>query len=192
MNPISATKQHKCKVCKAAYTKRNPWQVVCQSTECVITHVERAKSKRERLDRAETRVKLEALATKPELTAIAQKAFNTYVRARDFGQPCISCGKPLAWGQGATGGACDAGHFLSRGAHVQHSFNLDNCHAQCKRCNDYLKGNSANYRIGLIARIGLERVEALECDHELNHYSKDDLREIASKYRQLAKQLKGN
>jgi Bacteriophage Lambda NinG protein len=69
-------------------------------------------------------------------------------------------------------------------------FNEDNVHAQCKYCNNQLSGNAANYRIGLVKRIGLERVEALECDHKLNHYTKDDLRAIEATYKAKLKAIK--
>ena len=171
-------------------------QSICQDTQCIITTVERAKAKRERLEHfsmsQEQRLikrKLEKLQSKPELTKKAQAAFNAYIRARDYGKPCICCGKPIAWGEAKTGGVCDAGHYLSRGAHVQHSFNEDNVHAQLKYCNKSLSGNFANYRKGLIARIGIERVEALENSHDLNHYTKDELREIAATYKAKLKTL---
>lgn len=167
-------------------------QSICQDTQCIITTVERAKAKRERLDRAQTKQNLADMATKPELTKLAQKAFNEYIRARDYGKPCICCGKPIQWGTTkTTGGVCDAGHYMSRGANCQHKFNEDNVHAQLKYCNSPrgLGGNYANYRIGLIKRIGLERVEALESDHELKHWSKDELREIAATYKAKLKAL---
>ena len=58
-----------------------------------------------------------------------------------------------------------------------------------KKCNNFLSGNAVNYRIGLIKRLGLERVEALESDHELKHWSKDELREIAATYKAKLKTL---
>lgn len=192
MNAISPTKQYKCKVCKSPYTKRNSWQSLCGSVTCAVKVADNSKAKRERLYRAETKKKLADMAKKPELVAKAQEAFNAYIRARDYGKPCICCDKPIPWGTTkTTGGVCDAGHYMSRGAHTQHKFNEDNVHAQRKHCNSPkgLGGNYANYRIGLIKRIGLERVEALECDHTLPHYSKDDLREIATKYKAMTKEI---
>lgn len=165
-------------------------QKICSSTACIVETVYKNKAKREKVERKETKVKIEKLAKKPELTVKAQKAFNAYIRARDYGKPCISCDNPIKWDSGATGGVCDAGHWLSVGARVNLRFNEDNCHAQCKYCNNQLSGNAANYRIGLVKRIGLERVEALECDHKLHHYTKDDLREIEKIYKNKLKMLK--
>lgn len=192
MRAISLTKTFKCGECKAVFEKQRPTQKICGKFTCMMTFTNKSKAKREKVDRKETKEKLEKLASKPELTEKAQKAFNAYIRARDYGKPCICCGKPIPWDDVTkTGGACDAGHYMSRGAHTQHKFNEDNCHAQRKYCNSPkgLGGNYANYRIGLIKRIGLERVEALECDHKLHHYTKDDLRDIEKTYKNKLKML---
>lgn len=186
---MKTTKQPKCRVCKQPFTRFRPMQSICQDTQCIITTVERAKAKRERIDRAETKQKLSDMATKPELTKLAQKAFNDYVRLRDYGLKCISCNNPIAWDGEKTGGVVDCGHYLSVGARVNLRFDEDNAHAQCKKCNNFLSGNAVNYRIGLVERIGLERVEALESDHELKHWSKDELREIAATYKAKLKLL---
>ncbi|MNY82825.1 Bacteriophage Lambda NinG protein [compost metagenome] len=47
-----------------------------------------------------------------------------------------------------------------------------------------------DYRIGLIARIGLEAVDALEADQSVRKYTVDDLKAIKANYRALARELK--
>lgn len=192
LNKISLTKTYQCKICKQPFKKERLGQAVCglvcaMQTATIKAAVKRVKA--EQQDKRETKAKLAKLEGKPELTKKAQTAFNAYIRARDFGKPCISSGKPIAWGTTTTGGVCDAGHYLSTGARVNLRFNEDNCHAQSKHDNRQLAGNAINYRIGLIKRIGLERVEALECDHKLNHYTKDDLRAIEALYKAKLKAL---
>ena len=183
----------KCKICRTEYVKRNAWQKVCGVVECAVEYASKDKqakiTKAARVERKADKVKLDAMATKPQLTQIAQKAFNAYIRARDYGQPCISCNTPIQWGAGATGGVCDAGHYLSVGARVNLRFEPLNCHAQCKRCNNQLAGNAVNYRIGLIKKIGLKSVEFLECDHTPKKYSKQDLIGIVGEYKIKLKQL---
>lgn len=189
MNAISPTKTYKCKVCKSPYTKRNTWQSLCGSESCAIKVANNSKAKRDRLDRAVTRQKIDGLATYPQLVKKAQIAFNGFIRARDFGTPCICCGKPIAWGTASTGGVCDAGHYRSVGSAPHLRFNPDNVHAQLKNCNQYKSGNAVDYRLGLIQRIGQERVDILEADQCLRKYTKDGLRELAKQYRDLTKQL---
>lgn len=83
----------------------------------------------------------------------AQKLFNAFIRERDQYRGCISCG---------SGNEIQAGHYHSAGQNNHLRFNEDNVHSQCKRCNYFLHGNQAKYRIGLIEKIGIERVEKLD------------------------------
>lgn len=125
-------------------------------------------------------------AIKPasKVLAEAQAAFNRYIRIRDYKEPCISCGKPkelVEAEQGwKVGGCWDAGHFMTRGAKGQLRFVLFNVHKQCKSCN----GGSGrfshkaatvdeNYRINLIDKIGLEKVNWLENNNDLDTQKKD-------------------
>lgn len=88
-----------------------------------------------------------------ELKKKAQVVFNKWIRERDNGWPCISCGvAPVQ----------QAGHYLSQGHHSALRYNEDNTAGQCIRCNLYLSGNLINYRIGLVKRIGEDRVRKLE------------------------------
>ena len=189
MNAISPTKQFKCKVCKAPFVKSRPMQSICGETACIVETVYRSKAKRERLDRAVTRQKINQLATYPQLVKKAQIAFNGYIRARDFGKPCICCGKAILWGTASTGGVCDAGHYRSVGSAPHMRFNEDNVHAQLKFCNKYKDGNAVDYRLGIIQRIGQRRVDIVEADQCLRKYTKDGLREIAKQYRVMTKEL---
>lgn len=121
------------------------------------------------------KVKKEALKTRGQWLREAQASVNAYVRFRDRNKGCISCG---SMPDQKLGGTSDAGHFLSRGAHGNLRFNLLNIHLQCVRCNRYLSGNVSNYREGLIRKIGLERVEALECDNSLRSFDINYLKRI--------------
>jgi hypothetical protein len=46
-----------------------------------------------------------------------------------------------------------------------------------------------DYRIGLIARIGLARVEALETNNQVGKWTADELRAIKAEYRAKLKEL---
>ena len=152
--------------------------------DCIDAYAEAEGAKAERkrqkqiraaakVERAETRRRKEAIKTIPQLTREAQLAFNAYIRARDqaAGHDCISSGRPLDW----SGNAVDAGHYRSTGAAPHLRFNEDNCHAQSKHDNQFLAGNAIDYRIRLISRIGLERVEALEADNEIRKWTREEL-----------------
>jgi len=163
-------------------------QKVC-SPVCAINHAralaEKKQAKQEAQERKETRQKLQALQTKPQLLKKAHTAFNAFIRARDVGKPCISCGTKLS----DEPNTYDAGHYRSVGSAPHLRFIEHNVHGQCKHCNNYLAGNHVAYRMGLIGRIGLNEVEKLEADNEPRKYTRDDLIELAKTYRDKARKL---
>ena len=105
----------------------------------------------------------------------AQAAVNRYVRGRDYEKPCVSCGSNP---DQKRGGTVDAGHYRSRGAASHLRFNVFNISKQCVKCNRYNSGNAVDFRIELIKRIGLERVERLENDNEPRKFTIDYLKRI--------------
>lgn len=88
------------------------------------------------------------------------------------------------------GGSVDAGHFRSVGSAPHLRFVEDNVHAQRKNCNRAGGATHDAYRAGLVARIGLERVESLDADQEPRKYSMDELRTLRELYRSKVKELK--
>lgn len=160
--------------------------------EAQAAKVARAEEKKARMaakvERAETRRRKEALKTVPDLIKEAQIAFNAFIRERDrqAGHACISSGRPLDW----SGNAVDAGHYRSTGAASHLRFHEDNCHAQSKHDNQFLAGNAVDYRIRLVARIGLARVEALEADNQVRKWTRQELIAIRDEYRLKNKKLK--
>ena len=167
--------------------------------ECIAPWADEQQAKKERaeakaaraaakVERAETRRRKEAIKTIPDLIKEAQREFNGYIRARDQDQPCICCGRPL--GDGDVGGAFDAGHYRSTGSASHLRFNEHNCHAQRKQCNRYGAGRAVDYRIGLIGRIGLEAVEALEAQNVPHKWTREELIAIRDTYKKKLKELK--
>ena len=139
----------------------------------------------DKAEKKETKLKLDAMQTKPQLVKKAQTAFNAYIRARDKGKTCISCDTPL----GSEPNSYDAGHFRSVGSAAHMRFVEDQVHGQCKKCNRWLAGNVVEYRKRLLERIGLKRLEQIENDNVLRKYSKEALIEITRYYNAQARQL---
>lgn len=119
----------------------------------------------------------------------AQAACNKYIRERDKGLPCISCGSLPNYSDHIGGSGIQAGHYKTRGASPELRFEELNIHVQCYRCNVQLSGNIENYRINLIKKIGLDKVKWLEGPHEPKKYTCEDLKEIELKYKQKLKEL---
>lgn len=186
-------KPKKCKSpeCRQSFQPRNSMQVVC-SPKCGLTLAAIQRKKREaqieREDRQKTRERKERLKTRGDYTREAQQAFNEFIRWRDraAGNACISSGKPLDW----RGNSVDCGHYRSVGSAPHLRYDERNAHAQTKHDNRYLSGNAVDYRLGLIERIGLEAVEALEADQAPRHYTVEDLKQITAKYRRKVRDLK--
>lgn len=174
--------------CGETFQPARPMQKACSPT-CARGFAEHVAAKKaafeRRDDKARTRVALEALKTVPMLKKEAQQAFNRWIRQRDAAQPCISCSAPPPDLSGMHAGR-DAGHYRSTGAADHLRFHEDNCHAQCVKCNKWGAGMAVAYRLGLLARIGLARVEAIEANNAPAKWTRDGLRAIRDKYRALA------
>ena len=69
-------------------------------------------------------------------------------------------------------------------------FNEDNVHIQCATCNNYLSGNLIEYRKGLIKKIGVDKVEALENFNQSNKMTISEIKEKISLYKEKIKQLR--
>ncbi len=169
----------RCKVCKCQFTRKRMNQKVCETVECAATY---ATNERIKAQAKELRKRKEAIKTKSQLAKEAQIEFNHYIRERDHDLPCISCGRHHA-------GAYDAGHYRSVGAAPQLRFDEDNCHKQCVPCNQYKSGNAIEYRIGLVNRLGADRVERLEGRSEPSRYTREDFIYLKSHYRAKWKAL---
>jgi hypothetical protein len=123
-----------------------------------------------------------ALKSRGDWLREAQAVFNKYIRLRDAELPCVSCGRFHE-------GQWHAGHYLSVGAHPELRFNELQVWKQCMPCNAHLSGNQVNYRIELINRIGLDKVEWLEGKHEPLKLTIDEIKVLIAEYKLKIKQL---
>ena len=179
-------RQLKPKLCRAeecdnVFPPANSLQVAC-SLPCAIAVANQKKRKAFKAEtikmRREHRLKDRSYQMKQ-----AQIAFNAYVLARDRHLPCISCGttKPVLY---------QAGHYKSVGAHPELRFEELNCWKQCgMNCNNMLSGNIVNYRLGLIDRIGQEKVDWLEGPHEPLNLSIEEIIEVKNTFKSKRKAL---
>ena len=169
----------KCKICKKDFTKTKPLQVTCDYLCFWELAQKKIDEKRKKDWDAEKKIRREKLMTLSDYEKLAKKSFQKWIRMRDEKLPCISCGKSNCadWA---------AGHYFPAGVYSGLIFSEVNCHKQCNSyCNMFLSGNVANYRIGLVSRIGLEKVEELEASKDklrTYKYTKDELIGIRIEY----------
>ncbi len=112
---------------------------------------------------------------------LVRSKVNAYVRKRDAGKPCISCGKL---------DKLEAGHYIPEGSTNAMRYNLDNLHGQCKQCNHWKSGNQIEYRIALVKKIGIEKVEWLEEHrHDTKKWTREELDQILEDISKLTDKL---
>ncbi len=175
------TRKRKCKHCGTQYQPFNSMQKAC-SVPCAAALGRAAK---ERKDRQRTAEAKQRLKSRSDWLREAQAAFNSYIRERDRGKPCISCGKPDNGRHQR-----HASHYRSVGACKVLRFNTYNVHASCAQCNSFKSGNITEYRIALVRLLGAERVEWLESQNQPAEHSIEYANRIKKIFTRRAKNLK--
>ncbi len=177
----------KCKVCSSSFQVMRSTQKVC-SYDCAIELTRTNAAKKDKQDHAKAKRELKDNDRSFQLKK-TQAIVNKYIRLRDCELACISCSHRGTAGGYIGSGGIHAGHYRSRGACPELRFEPLNIHAQCAQCNNIKSGNAIDYRIGLIKKIGIEKVEWIEGPHEAKRYTIPELKEIQAKYSKLTKEL---
>ena len=128
-----------------------------------------------------------------QLIQSTKKVCHEYIRLRDKGNSCISCGTP--WNQDF-----QAGHFYKAELFSSIKFNSLNIHGQCVQCNIRKEGNESQYRVNLPDRIGKHDFDKLNylasLEKKINFkWDREKLIKIRKEYRNKLKELtktKGN
>lgn len=185
----------RCRVpsCRASFIPQVSFQTWC-SPDCAVV-IARAKQEKKRkelakVERREIKVRKEKLKSRADHLREAQAAVNEYVRLRDAHLPCISCDSTPNDNDLMTGSRWDAGHYRSVGACPELRFEPLNIHRQCVKCNRNLSGNSVEYRIRLVLRIGADKVVWLEGPHAPRKYEVEQIKAIKAEYRAKIRELK--
>jgi len=174
--------------CRASFIPRESFQIWC-TPDCavVIARAKQAKERKsfEQRERREIKLRKEKLKSRDDHLKDTQRAFNTWIRARDAQLPCISCGRHHK-------GKYDAGHYRTVRSNPALRFEPLNCHKQCVPCNQHKSGDIVNYRLSLVLRIGQDKVDWLEGPHEAKKYTVQELKAMTADYRAKARALAGD
>ena len=173
----------RCKHCKEKFEPARFNQKFCFNPECVKVWVDTEKTKQWKAKKTQLKKELMSLQ---DYLKIAQQVFNKYIRERDKGMSCISCGnEPMKEGN------IDAGHLWSAGGHSNIRFNEYNVNAQCSRpCNKDKSGDINNYRIQFVKRYSQEILDQLDSEaHVVKKWTIEELVDIIAIYKQKCKQL---
>lgn len=111
------------------------------------------------------------------------KVFSDYIRERD-NWTCFTCGT-YAKGSGMHGG-----HFIPR-TYSATLFDEMNVHAQCYRCNIWLRGNAGEYATRIIQKYGQEKFDDLvRRSREIHKFTYSELEELYQIYRDKLKDIR--
>ena len=189
---VQCMKPKSCRICEKEFSPYTSLQKAC-SVKCAMEYARRDRekvSKRERRTaerekRQKRKHDKDRIKTRSEWLREAQTAFNAYIRERDSGKPCISCGR-------YHNGQYHAGHYRTVKAAPEVRFHPFNCNLQCAPCNNHLSGNVVEYRIRLKEKIGTENLRWLEGPHNIQKYTIEDAKEIKQYYKTLMKELRND
>lgn len=188
-------KLFKCKYCrekKEAHELSSRLPQVCKSIDCIKKKYDEFKEKvhakakvnlkREKV--RENKSEKEKLKTHKDYLKDLQKVFNEFIRKRDLGKPCVSCGADLK------DKTVHASHFFSVGSHPNLRFNEDNVHSSCDYCNVFLHGHLIEYTLRLPERIGQERFdELMRTKNEKLKLTIPEIKELIKHYKLKIKEL---
>ena len=173
-------KPKRCVTCKTEFNPHSSLAKAC-SPKCAVEYTKQVRAKKQaKADKA----RLEEMKTLPQLIKECQQVFNKFIRLRDWGKTCISCGTPHT----GAANSFDAGHYRSVGSSPEVRFDPRNVHGQCKRCNRFGFDSSA-YRANLVSKIGVDQVEALEGEKAAKNYTRQGIRAMIITYKQKCKEL---
>ena len=117
---------------------------------------------------------------------VLRQIFNEYIRIRDCLDTtgstdyckCCTCGqiKPNS------GAMVHAGHFV-KSTHNACTFDPENVHGQCKKCNSFEGGREAEYSEYIIDKYGLKKFKALLVQKKCSkRFSKHELIDLQNEY----------
>jgi len=171
----------RCKLCKNKFDPKQFNQKHCfENDDCIKAEINLKVKAKEKAWRKEKKERKEKLKTKGDYLKEVQTVFNKWIRLRDKNKVCISCQKKAK--------KENAGHYRSVGSCPELRFEPLNVHLQCEYCNTYLHANLINYRINLINKIGIKKVEWIESKHDPKRYTIKQLIDLKEYYKRKIKE----
>lgn len=177
----------KCKICNKLFTPQySAFQATCSIEHAIQFTQLRSASNKAQMNAIRNENKgIEKLNIEIENT---RKEVNAYIRLRDQGRPCVSCG--VKWRANF-----DAGHAYSAAKFNAIRFDFNCVHGQCRGCNRDKEGNYDNYLLHLPERIGQEAFDRLsrraKISKQVPHtWTRYELTEIRKEVRLRMRELK--
>ena len=178
-------RKKRCKQCSKQFVPFNSLQRVC-SVGCAIELTKQIKKENDATIDLLVKKKKERIAL-GTILGYTKTRVHQYIRLRDKGKPCVSCG--TEWKDDF-----DAGHFYSASKFTALKFDTDNIHGQCIQCNRFNEGNFENYSLNLPNRIGVANYNKLvkrakNSIKTIKKYNREELKEIQNEIKRKTKFL---
>lgn len=185
----AAIKPSKCKnrACGEKFIPQRPMQAACSIGCAIIISKDKIRADMEAKAKAERKAdkaRIQELKPLHYWAKRAERACNAYIRARDEGDACISCGTYDApeW---------HAGHCYTVAARPDIRYHEDNIHLQCPKCNTYQGGMVGEYKRRIVSKIGQSRLDALAYVNPAYKKTREYYQEVEALYKAKLKALKG-
>lgn len=169
------------KFCKTCEKKpRHPWRTECPTC---INKKQREKAREQmRKKKEKTKIRKQKIAdskrfSRQNLIKEADRVFSLYIRERDRGKPCVTCGN--SWEENH-----QCGHFISR-RFLNTRWTERNAHGQCPKCNMWGAGEQYLHSQAVERMYGEWTAERLQkLANSTEKVTDDEILEIIRKYYQ--------
>lgn len=179
----------KCKICGGPHYKTfcfNAPRKLFESSRTALKPKTITWTRKPQKPLKRTQIASKSTNERKSLISKLDRIFSTYIRRKDSigGRArCVTCGTVAHWKN------MQNGHFISR-RYMNLRWDEQNCHVQCKNCNENLHGNLAKYEQYIIQKYGIKVVFHLR--EQINTVNKIQVYELSEKiayYEQKVKEL---
>jgi len=184
---MSKIRRRKCVICGESFMPQfTSLQKACSMAHAIeYTKLREAAKKAQLNNLRNEKIDLETLSKALDNTRII---VNKFIRMRDKGKNCISCGFPLK-------GVYDAGHVFSVKQHSGIRFYEPNIFGQCMQCNRYNEGEHVKAKLNAKERLTVNEYDNLEKRAKIalripHTWTRTELKEIRKEFSNKIKQLK--
>ncbi len=183
---MSKVRKKRCVICNELFTPQyTSLQKACSPLHAIQYSKLKEAAKVSSLNKLRNeKIDLETLSKALDNTRII---VNKFIRMRDKGKNCISCGFPLK-------GVYDAGHVFSVNQHSGIRFYEPNIFGQCMQCNRYNEGEHVKAKLNAKERLTVSEYDNLEKRAKIAlripyTWTRTELKEIRKEFSNKIKQL---
>jgi len=165
-------------------------QIIEKQTKKALANLEKIKAQDEvwRNELEQEKSKKKKSESLSHLKINVRTVCHEYIRLRDKGKPCVSCGKE--WDS-----SFQAGHLYKAELYSLLKYDERAIFGQCQGCNIYRDGNESSYHLNILSRISeqdYQEIKKIASEEKKTNFKWDrqELNRIREYYKDKIKQLK--